>query len=259
MTDRMHDRDSLQALLSNLRADDPRLEAEYVRIVDRDEGAPVVLVGVVHDHPASIYRVQAFVDTLDPEVLGLELPRIVMPLFEKYAQADEEREDPGGEMSAAIRAAGDADVVGLDMPDLGSLVSLAKRMWRENVTSGTARSIADDVCRLYRHALAGRLVAAGLPLAIVGGDVHRRQRYEVTAADPPAVQAEHERRHVRKSSSLLNSLDLPSATRLIDDERERRIASRLVDLQVGSTSPIVAVVGYQHLDTVVEAMRNAAD
>lgn len=250
----------LHATLSTLSDDDPRIDEEFFRIVDHDDighgdrEPPVVLVGVVHDHPASVHRVSQIVSTLDPEIVGLELPRIAMPLFETYARVEDDHENAGGEMSAAIRAAGDARVVGLDMPDLGSLLSLARTMWRENVSSHTARSIADDVWRVSRHALAGRLVAAGLPLAMVGGDVGRRQRYDVTDADPPAVQAEHERRHVRRSRSLLEALDMPSSTRLVDDVRERSIGARLVDLQADASSPVVAVVGYDHLDRVVKSM-----
>lgn len=252
---------SLSDVVDELGAEDPRVSDEYVRIVDSDRHAPVVVVGVVHDHPASIHRVDSLVDALDPAVLGLELPQVVTPLFEQYARHEPHR-NAGGEMSAAIRAADDdTHVVGLDMPDLRSLLRLGRTLWHERVSTRTARSVVDDVWRLSRHALAGRLIATGLPMTVVGTEVDRRQEYEVSHDDPPAVQADHEHSHVRRSRALMESFEVPSATRLIDDTRERHIGERLATLRTdpaASTGPIVAVVGYNHLDRVVVALQDAA-
>lgn len=248
----MSDHSSLPYSLATLARDDPRLNVEYVRLLESDDHAPVVLVGVVHDHPASIHRVRRLVEAVDPSVVGLELPQIATPLFEQYARLSESGEDAsaGGEMSAAIQTAGDARIVGLDMPDVASFASLARRMWTERVSSKTARAVFDDVWRLSRHALAVRLVATGLPAVLFDGDVERTQSYDVSSDDTPAVQAEHELRHVRRSAALLRSLEPPFATRLVDDVRERRIASRLAALRGETDGPVVAVLGYQHLDAV---------
>jgi hypothetical protein len=54
---------------------DPRLDAERVRCLPGAPGAgAVVLVGVVHDHPASVFRVTRLVERFAPDVLALELP-----------------------------------------------------------------------------------------------------------------------------------------------------------------------------------------
>lgn len=294
----MHERESLESLLTTLGASDPRIGDEYVRIVESAGHAPVILVGVVHDHPASIHRVRTIIDTLEPEVLGLELPSLATPLFEQFAggegdvetdsaglgaltdggsvdaeaaraenaKGDVDPEAPdgwtghaaGGEMTAAITAADDARIVGLDMPDRRSLTSLAATMWREGVSSATMRTVAEDVWRLSRHAAESRLVAAGLPQSIVKHELGGRHRYEVSPADPPAVQADHEHGHVRKSRALLQSLEPPAATRLVDDVRERSIGDRLTTLRTETTEPMVAVVGYNHLDRVAEAMSETA-
>jgi pheromone shutdown protein TraB len=316
----MHDRESLEARLDSLGANDPRVGSEYVRIVESGRRSPVVLLGVVHDHPASVHRVRTVVESLDPAVLGLELPPLVTPLFEQFAGhagtdtenstkvSQSRREDrstldgaladggtadaeetnrrtterdtaderaafpemhdetagksstspaavgPGGEMSAAIEAAGDARVVGLDMPDGRSLTALATTLWRERVSAETARTVAYDVWTLCRHAVEGRLVAAGAPANLAKHDLMRQHRYEVTTDDPPVVQADHEHSHVRRSRALHQSLEPPRATRLVDDVRERRIGTRLAELSAETTEPVVAVVGYDHLDRIAEAM-----
>ncbi|MFC7081645.1 hypothetical protein [Halorussus caseinilyticus] len=49
---------------------------EYVR---RLPDAGVTLVGVVHDHPASVHRARAVVRERDPEVVALEAPPLAVP------------------------------------------------------------------------------------------------------------------------------------------------------------------------------------
>ena len=48
---------------------DPRVTGEYVRQLSGAHGT-LTLVGVVHDHPASIYRVQHVIERVDPEILA---------------------------------------------------------------------------------------------------------------------------------------------------------------------------------------------
>src|SRR6056297_2195481 len=94
---------------------DPRMNDEYVR---RLPDAGVTLVGVVHDHPASVHRAREVVRERDPDVVALEAPPLAMPLYETYARESRTPPTFGGEMSAAAQAAReeDAEVVGIDGP-----------------------------------------------------------------------------------------------------------------------------------------------
>ncbi len=111
---------------------DPRLDPNYVRTVSSGSDAPVTLVGVVHDHPASVARVRSTVETTEHATLALELPPLALPLFEEYA--DDARTPPafGGEMSAAIQAS-DARAVGIDGPSRRFLRTLARHVSRSAV------------------------------------------------------------------------------------------------------------------------------
>ena len=56
---------------------DPRLDdAFWCEVPATDERAAAVLVGVVHDHPASVYRAVTLVRAAAPETLAVELPPI---------------------------------------------------------------------------------------------------------------------------------------------------------------------------------------
>ena len=86
-------------------SEDPRLDEEYLRCLPgTDRHGPVLLVGVVHDHPASIARVVRMVETFPPDTLALELPPLAMPLFRRYAADSQQPPRLGGEMSAAIQS-----------------------------------------------------------------------------------------------------------------------------------------------------------
>jgi hypothetical protein len=63
---------------------DPRLESAYLTTLD---GGAVTLVGVVHDHPASVARVRAVVARRRPDVVALELPPLAVGLYEAHAGA----------------------------------------------------------------------------------------------------------------------------------------------------------------------------
>ncbi len=95
------------AVASSLGDDgDPRLTPETVRCVPGRGDRGVVVVGVVHDHPASLFRVAHLVETVEAAVLALELPPLAVPLFRLYARDDRTPPRLGGEMSVAVRAAG---------------------------------------------------------------------------------------------------------------------------------------------------------
>ena len=73
---------------------------------DGSDGYPLLVVGCVHDHPASVFRARSLVESLAPDVVAVELPGLAVPLFERVGRtADEGPDSVGGEMSAALPAA----------------------------------------------------------------------------------------------------------------------------------------------------------
>lgn len=210
-----------------------------------------MLVGVVHDHPASCYRAAAVVEDAAPDVVALELPALAVPLFEQFADAPAGG-DPGGEMSAAIRAADGAEVRGIDVPSPTFARALAGIL-RE--TAPSARGLLDVAAQtavVTRRAVRCRLAA--LPVPACAPPVEATE-YDCDPSAPPAVQAEHEATRLRQSRSLLGALEHPVAARVTDAARERAMARRLAAL--GRTGDVVAVVGFGHLDDVAAALSDA--
>lgn len=234
----------LRRRLDALADTDPRLDGAYVRLVD-DTPNPAVLLGVVHDHPASVARVRAVVDTVDPDVVAVEAPDVLTPAFTEIDGA-------GGEMTAAAdAAAADAEVVGVDAPGRGTLRSLASVVADEQPDAGTVASALADLGRLGAHAVRGRLQAAGVPEQWLGGAFERTQSYDCPPDASPAEQASHEASRVSRSTSLLRAFDPPPATRVLDAVRERQMGRRLAALAGGDDdSVLVGVVGFSHLDAV---------
>lgn len=224
--------------------EDPRLSGEYVRVVGED----VALVGVVHDHPASVFRSRAAVEAVDPDTVALEIPSGLVPLFRQYAAEDS---DSGGEMVAAIGAA-TGEVVGIDLPDRGSLRALAGRLRGEDVSLGAKARAAATAARLYAHTIRGRLVAAGVPSRWLGRDPGAVRSYDCSSADAPARQAEHEAVHVSRSRSLSRAFVAPETTRLLDAAREAAMVERLEELR--EEGSVVAVLGYDHVDAVADEL-----
>jgi hypothetical protein len=241
---------------------DPRLYAESTRVVDGASGV-AVLVGVVHDHPASVYRARQVVEAVAPDVVAVELPPLALDLFESLGPADDDPDTTGdsaddgtnrpNEMSAALAAADGARTVGIDGIDAGFLRGLAGLLRREGATLDTVGDVARSVVGVGRQTLA-------CGLAGTRNDTPDHDRiprggadYEVTAADPPAVQAEDERRHRSRSRSLLRAIERPHADRLLDTAREDAMARRLARCLEEGT--VVAVVGFEHLDAVADGLR----
>ncbi|MCL7417304.1 MAG: hypothetical protein M8354_05630, partial [Halalkalicoccus sp.] len=104
---------------------------EYIRTLPE-----LTLVGVVHDHPASVARVEAVLRDSCPETLALELPPLAIPLYRSYATDAGFPSNAGGEMSAAIRAS-TASVVGIDGPSSGFSRAFYRYIEREHLDSGT--------------------------------------------------------------------------------------------------------------------------
>ena len=238
------DTDALRRRLDDLAGDDPRLGGQYVRLIDATP-EPVVLLGVVHDHPASVYRARRTVAALDPDVVALESPDAVTPVFEKRARED----DPaGGEMTAAVAAAGDADVVGVDAPGKGTLRSLATVLADERPDASAAAGSLQNLVRIGTHAARTRLQAAGVPTRWLGGEFDHSQEYDCSPDDPAGEQAAHESTRLERSTSLLRAFDPPAAMRVLDAIRERQMGRRIASLAADDV--VVAVVGFSHLDGV---------
>jgi pheromone shutdown protein TraB len=232
-------------------ADDPRMNDEFVRTVSRSDG-DVTLVGVVHDHPASVHRVRAVVRERDPAVVALESPPLAVPLYETYARDSRTPPAFGGEMSAAARAAAetDAEVVGIDAPTPGFFARLVRNCRSAGASLGTLRQVAAGVASVSRHALTCRVAAAVADRTALRVEVDDPVAHDCSRSDPPAVQASDERAQARRSQSLLRAFDPPRPIRLRDETREECMADELRSLR--ERGETVAVVGLDHLDGVAE-------
>ncbi|WP_135820922.1 TraB/GumN family protein [Halostella litorea] len=230
--------------------DDPRLHDEYVRTLPGDgPDDDVTLVGVVHDHPASVHRVRSLIAERDPDTVALELSPLALPLFEAYA-TDAEADDPpeyGGEMSAAVDAA-DCDVVGIDAPSVAFLRRLAARIRDERPAPGTVARVLRGVAGVTRHALTCR---AGAALARLTGrtvELDEPIEHDCTRRDAPDAQAADERRQATRSLSLTRAFEPPEPVHLRDATREACMAAKLSDLR--REGDALAVVGIDHLEGV---------
>ncbi|UPW02067.1 hypothetical protein M0R88_08220 [Halorussus gelatinilyticus] len=230
-------------------ADDPRMNDEYVRRLP-DEG--VTLVGVVHDHPASVHRAREVVRERDPAVVALESPPLAVPLYETYARESRTPPTFGGEMSAAAQAAHecDADVVGIDGPTADFFARLARNCRSAGASLGTLRRVAAGVTSVTRHALTCRVAAAVADRTALRVEVDDPVAHDCDWSDPPAVQADDERAQARRSQSLLRAFDPPRPVRLRDETREECMAEKLSALR--DEGETVAIVGLDHLDSVTE-------
>ena len=235
---------------------DPRVTGEYVRQVSDDHGT-VTLAGVVHDHPASVYRVRHVIDDVKPKVLALELPPISLPLFEQYAATDQTPPTFGGEMSAAIQAAGPDTAVGIDRPTGGFFRQLGGNMLRERPSVETARNVVSSAVETTKHARLCRTAAAVGSRTSIRLEVDSPISHDIAQTDAPDEQARDEREQVNRSRSFMNVFRTASrsrASRLEDDAREAVMASRLAELRRDGDGDIVAVVGIDHLDSLAERL-----
>lgn len=231
---------------------DPRTTGDFVRRLAGDGGTgDVILTGVVHDHPASAYRVRTVVRATDPDLLALELPPLAVPLFERDA-AEERRPPAGDEMRAAIRAATTDAVVGIDGPTPAFLWRLARTAYREDAGLATVRALLAGVVSVTKHAVACRLAATLGGSSPVRPPARSPVALECDPGDDPQRQADDERSHVRRAEAVLGALGGLDALHLRDVAREAHMAARLDGLRHVGT--VVAVVGAGHLDAVVERL-----
>lgn len=223
------------------------MNEEYVR---RLPDANVTLVGVVHDHPASVHRARVVVRERDPEVVALEAPPLAVPLYETYARDSRTPPTFGGEMSAAAQAAreADAEVVGIDGPTVAFFARLVRNCRAADASLGTLRKVVSGVTSVTRHALTCRVGAAVASRTAFRVEVDDPVVHDCDRSDPPAVQARDERAQARRSQSLLRAFDPPRPVRLRDETREECMAEELRSLP--EEDEAVAIVGLDHLDSV---------
>lgn len=234
-------------------SDDPRMIDEYVRTLpsEGDRGR-VVLVGAVHDHPASQYRAAAVVEDADPDAIALELPPLAVPLFEQYAADVRSPPAFGGEMSAAIQACETDRIVGVDGPSAGFARRLLGTLYREGATASTVRSSLRAFASVSRRAAVCRLAAGVAARTSLGVTVDAGTSYETSRFDDPADQADDERAHVRRARFALRAFGASDSGELRDAVRESHMADRIHDLR--ARGDVVAVLGIDHLDPVADAV-----
>ena len=233
---------------------DPRVTGEYIRQIFDDNGT-LTLVGVVHDHPASTYRVRHVIDGVDPDVLALELPPISLPLFKQYAASDQIPPAFGGEMSAAIQAVDPDIAIGIDRPTGGFFRRLAQNLLRERPPLETGRNVVSNVVDTTKHALLCRAAAAVGARTSVRLEVDSPITHDVAWTDSPDDQACDEHKRVHRSCSFMNAFRTTSrsrASQFEDDARDAAMTSRLAELR--GDGDIVAVIGIDHLDSVTERL-----
>ena len=234
-------------------ADDPRLDQRYLRCVPGGGGRhPVLLVGVVHDHPASVTRVIRVLELIEPETLAVELPPLAVPLFGLYAADGHRPPRLGGEMSAAIQST-DAPVVGVDLPTRRYLARLGERVRRERPSPRVLGRLVRDFGSSIAHALACRVAGVLADHTPIRLRVYSPIVHDCSLVDTADVQATDERAYLDRRDSLFRAIRPPASIRLIDDAREAAMAD-LLDAARGEGS-VVAVMGMEHLDEIEGALR----
>ncbi|WP_324760513.1 hypothetical protein [Haloarcula montana] len=235
--------------LDDIVESDPRIDHESLRWIDTD-GSPLLLVGVVHDHPASEYRVSALVEAVDPETVALELPELVVSADSR----DHAAAAVGGEMAAAIAASGATPVVGIDLPGRQTVRTLVAELREQQPALRTVLRTGRSIVRMGGHAVASRLVQAGVPGLSSIATLDRTQKYDLQRDASPSAQAEHEAAHRHRSTTLLRAFEPPPSTSVLDAVRERYMAARLESIREDGL--VVAVVGYSHLDRIETRIRH---
>lgn len=232
---------------------DPRTTGDYVRhLSGRGDDGDVILAGVVHEHPASTYRVQSLIDGVDPDVLALELPPIAVPLYERHATDAQTPPASGGEMSAAIQAVDSGAVEGIDGPTPAFLWRLLGDVYRSDVGLSTVRTLFSGLTSVTKHAIACRVAASFDGSTVFRSAVDSSAEHECDRGDPAHQQAADERTQIRRAKSIQNVFGESVAVRLRDAAREAHMADRLSSLRREGT--VVAIVGVDHLEPLTERL-----
>lgn len=238
---------------------DPRIDPDQLRVFDGAGGDPVLVVGCVHDHPASVFRVRALVESLRPDVVAVELPGLATPLFERVGRDSDDEVATGGEMSEALSAGADidADRVGIDTLDAQFARSLLRELRRESPSLRTLKRVLEAVTNVSGHALSCRLSAALGRFGTATPVTNRAYEHEVDHGAPAATQADDERRQLTRSLSVLRALDQPVANDVVDTAREETMVANLASLRTEGS--VVAVVGFDHLSGITELLEERCE
>lgn len=232
---------------------DPRITGEYVRRVsDESHRDEVTLVGVVHNHPASKYRVRTTLGAADPDVLALELPPLAVPLYEQYA--DDRRTPPpfGGEMSAAIQAVTTDRIVGIDGPSSAFVVRLLRTLSTDNTSFATVQSVLRGLSSVTKRAVVCRLAATLAARTDVRLEVGSPAIHDCDRADDPQEQASDERSQIRRAQTIAKTFGQSDTARVRNVTREEHMADQLSTLRRDGN--VVAVVGIAHLDPLTHRL-----
>jgi hypothetical protein len=236
---------------------DPRIDGDNVRCVQgADDLGTVLLVGVVHDHPASIYRVAHLIETFSADVLAVELPPLAMPLFRLYAADDYTPPRMGGEMSMALQAFGDGRTVGIDAPNREYFRQLFDGLRQEGFSIGLGRKLLTSLTIGVSQALTcrfGAILGRATPFRL---RVYKVFRHEASFLDSPSDQATDEASHISQEQALLQAIKLPPGMQLIENAREASMASSLRTLR--TEGDVVAIVGREHLETLYSDLEDSS-
>ena len=232
--------------------DDPRITGEHVRSIETPTGT-VTLVGVVHDHPASVFRVRTVVSGRDPDVLALELPPLSLPLFERYAEDTRTPPVFGGEVSAAIQAATTDRVVGIDGPTPRFLRRLVATLYRDGDSLATAAGVLTRLASVTKSTVRCRLAGSLAAMTAVRLEVDSPATYSIGRTDSAERQAENEAHQIARARAVMDAFEPSRASCFSDEVRESHMADRLGRLR--HDGDVVAVVGRHHLDRVADLLR----
>lgn len=229
--------------------DDPRVTSQFCRSVGRPDD-DIVLLGVVHDHPASVGRVRAVLERTEPDILALELPSAAVALYRAYARDEQTPPRFGGEMSAAIDATSNAEITGIDAPNWPFFRRLVARLVADRVSPSTARRVVSSLGGATRDALTCRVAATLTDVTSMTVARDDPIEYSCRHDDEPETQAAHERAHVAGVQALLGGTDGATSSSLDyrDETREQCMIEKLRER--GDRGAVVAVVGVDHLDAL---------
>ncbi|WP_435074089.1 hypothetical protein [Halorubrum sp. HHNYT27] len=233
--------------------EDPRITGAHVRSVETSSGT-VTLVGVVHDHPASVFRVRTIISERDPDVLALELPPLSLPLFERYAEDTRTPPVFGGEVSAAIQAADTDRVEGIDGPTPHFLRRLLATLYREDDSLKTALGVFRRMISVTKTTISCRFAGTFASMTAIRLEVDSPATYSTDRTDSPERQAENEGDQIARAQAVMDAFEPSRASCFSDEVRESHMADRLGRLRHDGDT--VAVVGRHHLDRVADLFRD---
>lgn len=226
--------------LADLLSSDPCVSAEHVRRIPglgADEG-DVILVGVVHDHPASIHRASAVVEIADPDVVALELPALSVKNGGVTGR---------GEMAAAAESAGDASVVGIDGPSVSFVRKLVSTAVAERPSPRVLGRVLRGVVDAWIEAI-GSGSQSTAQHAAIRTDGGTESSTEL-AAD--------ERRIADRGLSLAAATTPPPTVRIRDAAREATMIDEIARLR--GRRRVVAVIGLAHLDAIERGLADLTE